>query len=127
MARANHQCVAWVLKLLEVQPNHNVLEVGFGPGVGIGLLTELASAGHVAGVDSSIEMVDQAKARNGKRIKSGRVDLQYGSNVQFEAYMFDGALAISSMQVWPDTAAGLREKTQGLEGEWKSCWQLQHD
>jgi protein-L-isoaspartate O-methyltransferase len=118
MARANHQCVAWVLKLLEVQPNHNVLEVGFGPGVGIGLLTELASAGHVAGVDSSIEMVDQAKAR---------VDLQYGSNVQFEAYMFDGALAISSMQVWPDTAAGLREKTQGLEGEWKSCWQLQHD
>jgi ubiquinone/menaquinone biosynthesis C-methylase UbiE len=111
MARTNHKCAAWVVDLLEVQPNHNVLEVGFGPGVGIELLIKLASAGRVAGVDNSVEMLDQAKARNAEGIKSGRVDLRYGSvaNLPFEDNMFDTAVAINSMQVWPDAVVGLRE------------------
>jgi ubiquinone/menaquinone biosynthesis C-methylase UbiE len=88
-----------------------VLEVGSGPRVGIELLTTLASAGYVAGVDISVEMVEQAKARIANGIKSGRVDLRYGSveKLPFEDNLFDQALAINSMQVWPDAVTGLRE------------------
>jgi trans-aconitate methyltransferase len=40
-----------------------VLEVGFGPGVGIQLVLERLAGGWVAGIDQSQEMVGQAAAR----------------------------------------------------------------
>jgi ubiquinone/menaquinone biosynthesis C-methylase UbiE len=88
-----------------------VLEVGFGPGVIIRRLSKLASQGHAAGVDPSQEMVEQARARNAAAIESGHVDLRRGSveSLPFDDDAFDKALAVNSMQVWPDPAAGLRE------------------
>ena len=111
MARTNAGCGAWVTDLLDVGPNDNVLEVGFGPGVVIQRLSKRASAGHVAGIDPSREMVEQARARNTTAIQNGRVDLRRGSviSLPFDDNSFDKALAINSMQVWPEPAVGLRE------------------
>lgn len=111
MARTNRKCAAWVIGLLEIEPNDKVLEVGFGPGVGINLLARLASGGYVIGVDPSKEMVADARARNKKAIESGQVELRRGSvaSLPFASSVFDKALAINSMQVWPDASAGLRE------------------
>lgn len=111
MARMNRTCAAWVIDLLQVRPGDKVIEVGFGPGVGIQLLTSSASAGYVAGVDPSKEMVAQATTRNKKATEGGRVDLRLGSvaSLPFADNTFDKALAINSMQVWPDAVAGLRE------------------
>ncbi|MDE3243906.1 MAG: methyltransferase domain-containing protein [Nitrospirota bacterium] len=117
MAHTNKGCAAWVIDLLDIHPNDRVLEVGFGPGVGIELLTRSVSEGYVAGIDSSEEMVEQAKARNTKAIKNGRVDLRCGSaeSLPFEDFFFDKVLAINSMQVWPDVPAGLREMRRVLK------------
>ena len=111
MARTNRNCAVWVIELLAVQPHDKVLEVGFGPGVGIAFLTRSALAGYVAGVDASKEMVAQAKGRNKQAAESGRVDLRHGSvaSLPFADDTFDSALAINSMQIWPDAVAGLRE------------------
>jgi SAM-dependent methyltransferase len=111
MAGINAECGAWVTDLLEIGPDDSVLEVGFGPGVIIQRLSELAITGHVAGIDRSRRMVRQARARNADAIRSGRVQLRYGSVdcLPFADNMFDKALAINSMQVWPDAVAGLRE------------------
>jgi ubiquinone/menaquinone biosynthesis C-methylase UbiE len=111
MARTNQACAAWAIGLLEIQQNDKVLEIGFGPGVGVRLLAEAASAGYVAGVDASGEMVEQAAARNASFIHSGRVDLRHGSveSLPFENNTFDKALAINSMQIWPDAVGGLQE------------------
>lgn len=81
-----------------------MLEVGFGPRVVIQRLSKLATTGHVAGIDPSREMVEQARARNSTAIQSGRVDLRHGSveSLPFDDSSFDKALAINSMQVWPD-------------------------
>ena len=111
MARTNADCGAWVTDLLEIGPRDSVLELGFGPGVIIQRLSKLASAGHIAGIDPSQEMVEQACARNAIAIKDGCVDLRCGSveHLPFADNAFDKALAINSMQIWPDAAAGLRE------------------
>jgi ubiquinone/menaquinone biosynthesis C-methylase UbiE len=111
MARTNAAFARSVVGLLEVRPSDKVLEVGFGPGVGIQLLAESAPAGRVAGVDCSKEMIEQARARNAEAIKSGLVELRHGSvdNLPFEDGAFDTVLAINSMQVWPDVMAGLGE------------------
>jgi ubiquinone/menaquinone biosynthesis C-methylase UbiE len=111
MARTNADCGAWIADLIELGPNDSVLEVGFGPGVVIQRLSALASAGQVVGIDPSREMVEQARTRNATAIQSGRVGLQHASvqSLPFDDHSFDKALAINSMQVWPDAVAGLTE------------------
>jgi SAM-dependent methyltransferase len=111
MARTNSDCGVWVTDLLEITSSDNVLEVGFGPGVIIQYLSELVRTGHITGIDQSREMVKQARARNATAIQRGCVDLLHGSvdRLPFCDNSFDKALAINSMQVWPDATAGLRE------------------
>ncbi|WP_315785774.1 class I SAM-dependent methyltransferase [Fischerella sp. JS2] len=110
LARTKRDFTQWVIDLLEIQPDDKVLEVGFGPGVGIEILAAAVSTGYIAGVDYSKEMVEQAKARNAKAMETGLVQLQYGSveKLPFADHTFDKALAINSMQVWTDAMAGLR-------------------
>lgn len=110
--------IQWVIRQLEVQPDDKVLEVGFGPGVGIQFLADAVTTGTVAGVDSSREMVEQAKARNAKAIAAGTVELQSGSAeaLPFADDTFDKALAINSMQVWSNALAGLREMRRIIKG-----------
>jgi ubiquinone/menaquinone biosynthesis C-methylase UbiE len=111
MARVNAPFARCVIRLLDVQPRDKVLEIGFGPGVGIQLLAKSAPEGRVVGVDSSREMVEKATARNAEAIERGAVDLRYGSveELPFQDGTFDAVLAINSMQVWPDVTVGLRE------------------
>ena len=63
------------------------------------------------GIYPSREMVEQARARNAPALQGGHVDLRHGSveSLPFDDNCFDKALAINSMQVWPDAVAGLRE------------------
>jgi ubiquinone/menaquinone biosynthesis C-methylase UbiE len=105
----------WVIDLLAIQPHDHVLEVGFGPGVSVALLAQAASAGSVAGVGASTEMVAQATARNAQAMKSGRVDVRHGTVecLPFADETFDKALAINSMQVWTDVEQGC-EKCGGF-------------
>ena len=114
MARTNDACGAWVIELLNVASNESVLEVGFGPGMAIRRLSALAA--HVAGVDASREMVAQARARNAIAIENGRVELRHGSvdDLPFAGDTFHKAMAINSMQIWPDAVAGLREMRRVL-------------
>jgi ubiquinone/menaquinone biosynthesis C-methylase UbiE len=111
MASMNRAFTYSVIDLLDIKPKDRVLEIGFGSGVGIQRLAELASAGYIAGIDYSKEMVEQATARNKSAIEAGLVDLRQISveSLPFEDNTFDKALAVNSMQVWSDAAIGLRE------------------
>jgi len=111
MSRVNRDAAAQVIKLLDVRSDDKVLEVGFGPGVGIQLLLERVTGGWVAGVDQSQEMVRQAAARNADALRNAKADLRYGAveTLPFADEMFDKAFAINSMQVWRDARTGLRE------------------
>jgi len=111
MGRSNAGWGIEVSDLLQVAPTDRVLEVGFGSGVVIDHLSKLAGAGMVVGIDASPEMLTQARARNMSAIRGGGVDLRHGSVEQlpFDDNSFDKALAINSMQAWPDAVAGLGE------------------
>jgi ubiquinone/menaquinone biosynthesis C-methylase UbiE len=111
LARTNRKFAEEVVAFLDIKAAEKVLEVGFGPGVGIELLTRAETMGRIAGIDPSEEMVRQAAARNRAAIEAGAVDLRRGTveSMPFANDGFDTALAINSMQVWPDASAGLRE------------------
>ncbi|HKD28211.1 MAG TPA: class I SAM-dependent methyltransferase [Xanthobacteraceae bacterium] len=111
MARVNRDAAGQIIEMLDVRPDDKVLEVGFGPGVAIQLLLHRVPDGSVAGIDYSQEMVRQAAARNAAALRNRKVDLRYGSveRLPFAEGTFDKALAINSMQAWPDARAGLLE------------------
>jgi ubiquinone/menaquinone biosynthesis C-methylase UbiE len=111
LALGKKEFTRWVVGLLNLQAGDEVLDVGFGPGLSIEILTEQVSGGHIAGVDYSQVMLRQATARNRSAIEAGRVDLRYGSveRLPFPDSTFDKALSINSLQIWPDAMAGLRE------------------
>ena len=117
MARMNASAAAEIVDLLDVATSDRVLELGFGPGVGIGLLAERVSTGYVCGVDPSLEMVEQGTKRNLQAIRRGVVELRLGAaeSLPFAANTFDKALAVNSMQLWTDVEAGLREVLRVLK------------
>src|SRR5262249_60004767 len=110
MAWTNRAIAARVVELLNIQPSDIVLEVGFGPGIGIQLLAEKAMSGEVAGIDCSEEMIKQATARNAAAVECRRVELQLGSveRLPFANETFDKALAINFMQRGPNPMPALR-------------------
>lgn len=111
LALKNRQRNAWTISMLDIQPNNQVLEIGFGPGQAIQELAKLTPNGFVTGVDLSDVMVAQASKRNAAAIRSGTVLLQQGaeSPLPFENNKFDKAFAVNSMQFWSNPIAGLQE------------------
>ena len=81
LALKNRERNAWTISMLDIQPDDQVLEIGFGPGQAIQEVAKLTPNGFVAGIDLSETMVAQASKRNAAAIRSGRVLLQQGSRV----------------------------------------------
>lgn len=101
-----------VAELLDVRPGDRVLEIGFGPGIGIECVSHrLAGQGRIVGIDPSDVMMEMARARNAELIGKGVVTLVRGTvdRIPYEDGFFDKAYAMNSYQLWPDNTAGLAE------------------
>jgi ubiquinone/menaquinone biosynthesis C-methylase UbiE len=111
LARTNRKAAASAIELLAVRPGDRVLEIGFGPGVGIEMMAQRAPPVTVAGVDPSAEMLSQATARNAWAVRDCRVELHLASadRLPFGDDVFDKGVDVNSLQGAPDAAAGMRE------------------
>ena len=109
LAFENRERVAWAIQQLDIQPDDHVLEIGYGPGLGIEQAAQQAA--HVAGLDVSEIMLNQARRRNAVKLNTGNVDLRQGNVRQllFADQCFDKVFAINSFHIWPDVQAGLVE------------------
>lgn len=108
---SNRERNIWAVGLLDVQAQHRVLEIGFGPGIAIQEFARRATNGLVVGVDHSQVMVQQARKRNAAAVSDGRVDLRLGSANALPAFgaPFDKILAVNSLMFWDDPVARLKE------------------
>ncbi len=117
LALKNRERNAWTISMLDIQPDDQVLEIGFGPGQAIQEVVKLTPNGFVAGIDLSDAMVVQASKRNAAAIRSGRVLLQQGaeSPLPFEDNKFNKVFAVNSMQFWSNPIEGLQEVRRVLK------------
>ena len=119
MNLGNWKIVETTVELLEIQPQHRLLEIGFGGSAGLARLAERVQSGVVTGVDFSAEMVCRAERRFHKEISAGRMKVQQGdvSQLPFPDESFDRVLAVNTIYFWPDTMRGLREIHRVLKAD----------
>ena len=108
---SNRRRNAWAVSLLNVQPRDRVLEIGFGPGIAIREMSQIAVEGYVCGLDHSARMLRQASWRNAAAIRAGRVDLRLSSVESLPALCapFDKILAVNTVLFWNQAEKSLRE------------------
>ncbi len=111
MAIENRERITWAIQKMNIQPQDDVLEIGFGPGLGIQQALEYATRGFVAGVDISDVMVKQATTRNKQAKSAGNMDLRKGSaeNIPFPDNSFSIVYAINSYHHWDDETRAFQE------------------
>jgi ubiquinone/menaquinone biosynthesis C-methylase UbiE len=111
MAIKNARMNEFAVEMLDVQPDDQALEIGFGHGRTIRMIAERARAGFVAGIDLSDVMVRQAAKYNLDLIVSGRVEVCQGSvaDLPYEYGRFTKALAVNNYQFWPNAELDLGE------------------
>jgi len=99
----------WTIDLLDLTPSDRVLEIGFGPGVAIGLAAARVPHGTVVGLDHSAVMLAQARRRNARLIASGRLALHLGGFESLPALnqSFDKVFAVNVLHFLPDRDAAL--------------------
>ncbi len=111
MAVKNAGMNEFAVEMMDVQPDDQALEIGFGHGRTIKMIAERAEAGFVAGVDLSDVMVRQAAKYNFDYIIAGRVEVCQGSvaDLPYECGRFSKVLAANNYQFWPNAELNLVE------------------
>ena len=111
MVRQHVPETTWTISLLDLRPDDQVLEIGFGAGRAIELVATQAVNGHISGIDLSQEMVRSATRRNARAIKAGQVTLRQGdvTTLPFANGQFDKVFSIQTLYFWPDLPRALAE------------------
>lgn len=111
MAIKNAGMNRFAVEILDVQPEDQVLEIGFGHGHAIQMIAEHAINGFTAGIDISDVMVRQAAKRNQQLVVSGNIELGQASvaNIPYEYARFNKVLAVNNYQFWPNAEHNLTE------------------
>lgn len=107
--RSNRVRNRWTVDQLGIQPADRVLEIGYGPGVGIAHAARRVTHGRVVGVDVSEVMRRQAARRNRAGLAEGRVSLHVGTLDGLDVEnRFTKAMAVNVFMFWSDPVAVLR-------------------
>ncbi|XP_066559809.1 uncharacterized protein LOC136749418 [Amia ocellicauda] len=109
----NKVLVKNAVKLLQIQPDDTVLEVGFGPGMGLRAAAPLLTGpkGKLFGVDYSEYKVSMASQRVRNHIASGKISLIRGNVLEMPLpdNSIDKIYHSNCYYYWPDLEAGTSE------------------
>lgn len=107
---SNRQRIRWTLDLLALRKGDRVLEVGFGPGLGLQWAARKVKSGTLWGIDHSETMTEMAKRRNRRAVSRGRMILRAGTidDLEREATGLDKIYGCNVIQFLDDQTASLK-------------------
>lgn len=102
MIKGNRSVYENVLKDLKIHSNDKILEIGYGPGIGINLTSRRTESCEIYGIDFSELMYTRATKRNKQFIDNKRVHLLFGDFVETEIGTsgFDKIFCINVVYFW---------------------------
>lgn len=111
MARETHAANLVALEQLDLSPDDDVLEVGFGHGRTLAAAAQVVTKGRLAGVDFSEVMLQIARRQNAAALRDGRMELKLGvsEHLPWAADRFDKAYAVHTIYFWRQPARDLAE------------------
>ncbi|MGI9596703.1 MAG: class I SAM-dependent methyltransferase, partial [Acidimicrobiales bacterium] len=65
----------WLVGLLDLQPDHRVLELGPGPGIALAAAAKTVTVGELVALDHSVAMLRQTATRTADVVDQGRLKL----------------------------------------------------
>ena len=100
-----------VISTLGVHSGDQVLEIGYGPGSLLRLLTARTDAAVIHGVDPSPEMRNLAARTNRGAVRTGHVHLHLGeaAHLGLPDQCVDRVVSVNNVAIWPELDPGLRE------------------
>jgi arsenite methyltransferase len=109
--RSNRDQIHRAITALELAPQHQVLDIGFGGGTSFPMLLRACARGKVAGVDPADTMVTRARRIWSREITAMRLQIEQGSAgaLPWDEASFDRVLTVNTLYFWEDLEAGLHE------------------
>jgi ubiquinone/menaquinone biosynthesis C-methylase UbiE len=104
MILGNRSAYKTLIKELTLVPNDKILEIGYGPGIGIGLISKRFENCEIYGIDFSELMFRRATKRNSQLIKNNKVHLFLGDFIETEinTINFSVIYCINVIYFWDD-------------------------
>jgi arsenite methyltransferase len=115
--RGNRRSVEAAVEASEVTAGANAADVGFGGGIGLGLLLERVGAtGVVHGVEVADDMLERARSRYARDVRAGRLRLARGSltALPLDDDSLDAAITINTVYFVPDLDTACAELARVL-------------
>ncbi|MBM7647741.1 cyclopropane fatty-acyl-phospholipid synthase-like methyltransferase [Bacillus ectoiniformans] len=105
----NRKINEWTLDLLSVQDGDRLLEVGYGPGYAIELLSSRFEHLQIDGVDISETMKNEAESHNKELIANDRLHLFVDDIADFHTEnQYDKIFTVNNYPLWSDRKKGLQ-------------------
>jgi cyclopropane fatty-acyl-phospholipid synthase-like methyltransferase len=103
MKKWNSRVYDLIIDELNIQPNDRILEIGYGPGLGVNKICSQFDC-HVDGIDFSELMLKEASKRNAKHIKVQKANLILGDYLDhsYGNSTFDKVFCINVVYFWKD-------------------------
>jgi SAM-dependent methyltransferase len=104
MIKGNRDKYETLIKEMNIQSDEKLLEIGYGPGLGIHMITRLCDSCTVHGIDFSKLMYKKASNYNHSTINKGKVHLQYGDylNISIGQNQYDKIFCLNVIYFWDE-------------------------
>lgn len=123
MALKNRERNNWAIEKMKICPDDRILEIGFGPGYALKLISGMLSGGSIVGVDRSEVMYKQAFKRNAEGIHNKKVELLRGGawDVMYPDNSFDIIFASNVHFFWEEPKEEMERLKALLKTGGKLC------
>ena len=128
MEKGNRQNYVVLINDLNIQPNDKILEIGYGPGIGIRLILEKCNSCLIHGIDFSKLMYRKASELNRKSILDKKVEFFSGNFLSFliESNYYDKVFCLNVIYFWDNLYVPFHKIKSVLNNDGIFCFYMAH-
>jgi len=128
LTKVNYDKAVWSISFLDLKDNDIALEIGYGSGFALKLLSQEAINGKIYGLDFSETMHDEATKLFKDEISEGKIKLDVGDIAQspYKDNFFDKIIAVNVLYFWTEPVQVLKEILKILKPGGKVVFFIYH-